>query len=253
MHKDKEDQIFIKRIKELATTAYYKEIITCTDFLDLNQISIFHSIKKDLPKIPFELYGGYEGAERQMLFFKGSDMEFKYTDYISCVHIEPVNRNFTDNLNHRDYLGSILGLGIDRSTTGDILVKGKDAYCFCVSNISEFIVKNLFLVKRTNVLCEETKIDADNFKADFEEIRGTITSNRLDAIIAVALKTSRSKISNLISSGKIFINGKEVLSNSYNVKEDDIISIRGHGKFIYKGELGKTRKGRIRISLKKYI
>lgn len=252
MKLDKEDILFIKRIKELSTKAYYSGIVTHTDFLNLHQVSIFHSTLKDLPKIPYVSYGGYEGAERQILFFKGEELEIDYSDYISCVHIQPVSKNFSDDLSHRDFLGSIMGLGIERSTVGDILVKNDEAYCFCLDSISDFVVNNLFMVKHTNVLCSKTKIDASVFKPNFEEISGTITSNRLDAIIAVVLKTSRSKITNLISSGRIFINGREILSNSYTVKEDDIISIRGHGKFIYKGDEGKTRKGRLRISLLKY-
>ena len=253
MQQDKEEQIFIKRTKELGTTAYYKQFLTYTDFLNLNEISIFHSIQKDLPDIDYESYGGYEGAERQIVFFKGYDEDINYSDYISCIHIEPVNKKFSDKLTHRDFLGSILGLGLDRNTTGDILVKDREAYCFCLSNISEFIVENLFKVKHTDVTCSITKVDTDTFKPQFEEIRGTITSNRLDSIISVAMKTSRSKIISLISSGRIFINGRVVLSNSYNLDEDDIISIRGHGKFIYKGEEGKTRKDRLRILLLKYI
>ncbi|NLJ90007.1 MAG: RNA-binding protein [Clostridiales bacterium] len=252
MHQDKEEQIFIKRIKELGTTAYYKEILTYTDFLNLNEISIFHSIKKDLPKIPYESYGGYEGAERQILFFKGISTDIDYKDYISCIHIKPVSKRFSDELSHRDFLGSILGLGLDRSTIGDILVKDGEAYCFCLSSISDFIIDNLFMVKHTNVLCSLADIDTDTFRPNFEEIQGTITSNRLDAIIAVALKTSRSKITSLISSGRVFINGREITSNSYVVKDDDIISIRGHGKFIYKGQDGITRKGRLRVLLLKY-
>ena len=252
MQQDKDEQLFIKRINELTAAAYYRHIITYTDFLNLNEISIFHSIKKDLPKIPYESYGGYEGAERQVLFFKGNKDDIVFKDYISCVHIEPASKRFSDELTHRDFLGSILGLGLDRSTIGDILVNDKEAYCFCLSNISDFIVNNLFLVKHTNVLCSITNTDASVFKPIFQEIKGTITSNRLDAIIAVALKTSRSKITSLISSGRVFINGREILSNSYIVKDNDIISVRGHGKFVYKGEEGQTRKGRIRILLLKY-
>lgn len=252
MQQDKEEQLFIKRIKELKTTAYYKEILTYTDFLNLNEISIFHSIKKDLPKVPYESYGGYEGSERQILFFKGNNEDIEYRNYISCVHIQPVSKRFSDELNHRDFLGSVIGLGLDRSKIGDIIVKDNEAYCFCLSSISQFIIDSLYLVKHTNVLCNLANIDASTFKPNFEEIFGTITSNRLDAIISVALKSSRSKITSLISSGRVFINGREILSNSYVVKDDDIISIRWHGKFIYKGQEGLTRKGRLRILLLKY-
>lgn len=252
MQEAKEEQILIKRLKELGTKAYYKDILTYTDFLNLNEISIFHSIKKDFGRLSYESYGGYEGAERQVFFLKGKEIKFNFDDYISCVLIEPLNKKFADKLSHRDFLGSILGLGLERGKIGDILVRDKAAYCFCFTNISEFIIDNLSKVKRTSVSCSlvDTKVKA--FTPDFIEIKGIISSNRLDSIISVALQTSRSKVLKLISSGKIFINGKEVLSNSYSLKEDDILSIRGHGKFIYKGESGKTRKDKLRILLLKY-
>ncbi|HHX55152.1 MAG TPA: RNA-binding protein [Clostridiales bacterium] len=252
MQGDKEEQLLIKRFKELGSTAYYKGILTYTDFLNLNEISIFHSIKKDLGKLLYESYGGYEGAERQIFFLKGNDIELNYDEYISCVLIEPLNKRFSDKLSHRDFLGSILGLGLERTKIGDILVRDNEAYCFCFTNISDFIIDNLNKVKHTSVSCSIADTKANHFTPNFIEISGTISSNRLDAIISVALKTSRNKVLNLISSGKIFINGKEVLSNSHTLKEEDIFSIRGHGKFIYKGEKGLSRKGRLRILLLKY-
>lgn len=252
MQEDKEEQLLIRRLKELGATAYYKGILTYTDFLNLNEISIFHSIKKDLGKLLYKSYGGYEGAERQVFFLMGNEIELNYDDYISCILIEPLNKRFSDKLSHRDFLGSILGLGLERSKIGDILVRDNKAYCFCFTNISEFIIDNLNKVKHTSVSCSLTDTKAKVFTPNFIEIRGTISSNRLDSIISVALQTSRSKVLKLISSGKIFINGKEVISNSCSLKEDDIFSIRGHGKFIYKGENGQTRKGKLRILLLKY-
>lgn len=252
MQEAKEEQLLINRFKELGATAYYKGIFTYTDFLNLYEISIFHSIKKDFGKLLYESYGGYEGAERQVFFLKANEMEFNYNDYISCILIEPLNKRFSDELTHRDFLGSILGLGLERSKIGDILVRDNEAYCFCFTNISEFIIDNLNKVRRTSVSCSLIDTKAKVFTPNFIEIRGIISSNRLDSIISVALQTSRSKVLKLISTGKIFINGKEVLSNSYYLKEDDVFSIRGHGKYIYKGEKGQTRKGKLRILLLKY-
>lgn len=253
MQQQKEEQLLVKRLKELGSNAYYKNVLTYTDFLNLNEISIFNYSINGLPPVSHEAYGGYEGAERQIIFFKGNDLDINYKDHISCIHIEPLNKKFSDKLTHRDFLGSILALGIERYTIGDILVKDKEAYCFCLSNIGEFIVDNLFKVKHTNVDCSITEIDGSLFQAQFKEIRGTITSSRLDSIISVALQTSRSKITSLISSGRIFVNGRQTLSNSYTLEEDDIISIRGHGKFVYKGIEGQTRKNRLRILLLRYI
>ena len=252
MQEEKEEQLLIKRIQEMAKAAYYKNILNHTDFLNLNEISIVHSLRKDLPKIDYEFYGGFEGSERQMFFLKGNDYSLEYSDYIHCIYITPLHKKFSDKLTHRDFLGAILNLGIQRSKIGDIVTKDTQAYVFCTSSISEFIITHLERIKHTNVKCSLVNLDQAVFKPNFIEITGSISSNRLDSLISLALKTSRSKILPLISAGKVFVNGRLIQSNSYQVKEDEVISIRGQGKFIYKGVLGHSKKGKIRVLLMKY-
>jgi len=86
-----------------------------------------------------------------------------------------------------------------------------------------------------------------------EEIRGTVASVRLDSIIALAFKTSRSSMTPYIEGGKVFVNGKMILSNGYVLKDDDIISVRGKGKFRYGSSVNITKKGRIGVLLYRYL
>jgi len=253
MNNDKDEHLLRKRLLELARTAENKGICTYTDFLNLNEISILYSIKYELPNIKYDLFGGYESAERKVLCFYGDDSVKAFSSYITCILILPLNKKFSDDLSHRDFLGAIMNLGIERSKIGDILVKEKEGYIFCETSISSFIIDTLNKVKHTNIRCEIVEKDAPDIQPNYQEIRGTVASARLDSIIALAFQSSRSSILELISGGKVYVNGKPIESNSYMLKENEIVSVRGFGKFIYKEMQNKTKKGRYYVTLLKYI
>lgn len=253
MNQDKEELIFKKRLLDLAKMAINKGICTYADFLNLNEINIFHSIKQELTNVNYELFGGYLEAERKVLCFYGDNSVEAFSGYIACIRITPMNKKFSDDLNHRDFLGSLMNLGIERSLIGDILVKENEGYVFVKAAMSSFIMENLTKIKHTTIRCERVEEDAPQIKPEFETIRGTIASPRLDAIIALAFKASRTSILSLISGGKVYVDGKLIESNSYTLKEDETVSVRGHGKFIYKGLENQTKKGRYYVSLLKYI
>lgn len=253
MNNEKEEQILRKRILDLARTAEYKGICTYTDFLNLNEISIFHQMNCDLPNVKYDLFGGYSGAERNVLCFYGEESVKAFSDFITCIKIQPLNKKFSDDLNHRDFLGAIMNLGIERSKIGDILVREKEGYVFCVSSISRFIIDNLDKVKHTSIKCSIAEKDTPDITPNLKEITGSVSSARLDSVIALAFHSSRNSILGLISGGKVFIDGRLVESNSYPLKEDETVSVRGLGKFIYKGMQNQTKKGRYFIKLLKYI
>ena len=98
-----------------------------------------------------ESQGGYHGAERQMIAFYPTDLGFYWEYPICCLKIEPKAVKFSEALTHRDYLGTILGLGVERSVIGDILVKEHGAWVFCHNKIADFIMKNLCRVRHTTV------------------------------------------------------------------------------------------------------
>lgn len=253
MNTDKEDNLLKKRLMDLARTAYNKNINTYTDFLTLHDISIFHSIKPELPNVNHELFGGFETAERKILCFCGDSSVKAFSDYIACIKILPNNKKFSDEFSHRDFLGSIMNLGIERGKIGDILVKEKEGFVYCESRIGNFLADNLEKIKHTKVNCEVIYGDLPDFPPDFKEIRGSIASPRLDAVIALAFQSSRSSVLSLIAGGKVYVDGRLTESNSYQLKENETVSVRGYGKFIYKGLENQTKKGRYYVSLLKYI
>ena len=136
----KETKLLEHRFIELSRIAFEREIVTYSDFLNLNDQNILHTLPKNKLYSRYVLFGGYDMAERQMaafipealsLRYGVSDITPKEIDYPFCaVKIEPKNKRFSEDLTHRDFLGSILNLGIDRSKTGDILVTEDSALLF---------------------------------------------------------------------------------------------------------------------------
>jgi RNA-binding protein YlmH len=252
---DKDEQILRRRFKDLATAADNRGGVIYSDFLNMNEQSILTSMKQELPKIKYFAYGGFQDAERKILCFCGNEHvnDIEQLDFpISCIKIMPTNQKFSDALTHRDFLGAVLNLGIDRSKIGDILILENEGYLFCTPSISTFITDQLVKVKHTVI--RTSIIDRQDFeyKPKYKEITGTVSSVRLDSILSVAFHGSRSSLSGLIEGGKVFVNSKEVLSNSYQLKENDIVSVRGFGKFIYAGTDYQTKKGRYSVKILLY-
>lgn len=250
---NKEDELLLKRLKELANQADTRYYTTVSDFLNLNELNLFLNNLKEFPPVPYKLWGGYEDADRKRIAFYQDEDNLPAEFGITLVKISPLNAKFADSLTHRDFLGALVNLGIDRSKLGDILIKNNCGYLFSDDKISTYIVDTLTKIKHTNVSCEITECSTLDVKPTFMEIKGSVSSLRIDAILALAMKSSRSTVSSLILGGKVFINSRLVLQNSYTVKENDIISVRGYGKFIYSGITNQTKKGRFYVIILRYI
>lgn len=249
----KDDELLCKRLKELAFNTFNKGFTTYSEFLNLNELNLLLSIKKELPPVEMDLYGGYEGAERKMVCFYQFTNDYDRKFPIHCVRITPHNVKFCDVLTHRDYLGALLNLGIERYTIGDIIIKNKEGYVFCNDKMCNYIIQNLTRIKHTDVRCTQDDDLMMKVAHQFQEIRGTVASVRLDAVLSLAFNGSRSSLSNLITAGKVFVNSRLIESNSYTLKEGDVVSVRGYGKFIYQEQQNQTKKGRYFVVLMKYI
>ncbi|TCK98105.1 RNA-binding protein YlmH [Natranaerovirga hydrolytica] len=252
---NKEEQIVCNRLLDLAKITFNKNIPMYSDFLNLNEQSLLSRIKKDIETVHYILDGGYEYAERKMICFYPNpyNVDEVYFPY-SCLKIAPIHYKYTENLSHRDYLGSILGLGIERHKIGDILIKKKEAILFCEANIADFINQNLFKIKNTNVSADVIYDKEDiQIMPEFKTITGSVSSIRLDTVVALGFSKSRGQITALINGGKVFVNGKVIESKSYTLKEEDIISVRGLGKMIYRGIQQQTKKGRNFIVVDRFV
>ena len=247
------DEFFLKRIRELANLSYQRDIVTFSDFLNLNEQNMVSSLKRQFPQIVMETFGGYENAERQMVAFHPDALAFTWEYPIDCLKIEPKAIKFSESLTHRDYLGALLNLGIERSVIGDIVVQEKAAWFFCQNKMTDFFLDNLCRVRHTNILI--TKVDDPDElpRPKLEAINGTCASVRLDSLISLAFKASRSSMVSYIEGGQVFVNGKLITSNGYEPKEGDIISVRGKGRCIFDGMSHQTKKGRCGVRILRYI
>lgn len=239
-----ETQILKNRFKELSSRSHNRGIYTHSDFLNMHEQTLLYREMK----YGFTLYGGYEDAERKIVCF-GNEDDFGYAPQppVAILLIAPLSEKFSDDLTHRDFLGSVLGLGIKRETLGDIIISNNKGYLVCLEGIAQYIIDNLTKVRHTSVYCERCHSLPTDALPQPKEKTVIVSSLRLDGIISAVYNISRSKSSGLIDGERVFINGKLTTNNSAPLKEDDIISVRGQGRFKFKEISGDTRKGRIRI------
>lgn len=247
-----EQELCKKRLIDLSKQANRKGIVLFSDFLNLNEQNIYHQ-SQNLFETTTKSFGGMELCERQMIAFIPDALYYEWEYPILCIKAVPLYPKFADKLTHRDVLGSLMNLGVERSKLGDIIVKKDEYYFFCEESLASYFIENLTTIKHTMVTLE--LVDASNLEVstEFEEKSGIVTSNRLDSILACVYKLSRSKASELIKAEKVYVNGKSILSNTYFCKDQDIISVRGMGRFVYSGASGETQKGRIRFQYKLYL
>lgn len=204
--------------------------------------------------VDYSLYGGAEMCERQMVKF-GSEEMFGYDEEfpISCVVIEPLLKKFAEKLGHRDYLGAIMNLGIERSVIGDIFVKDTTAYVFCVDRIAQYIADNLDKIRHTNVKCTIEKGKIEAVAPEKKAVSVVVSSERIDAVVAKLYNMSRSQSIEHFREKKVMVNGRVMENNSYSMKPADVISVRGYGKFIFMGVENETKKGRLKVQLMQYV
>ena len=261
VNNDKDVLLLEKRFTELSRNAYQRDIITYSDFLNLNEKNILHTLPKDRLYTRFMSFGGYDTAERQMaafipdaLYLRWGKKEPENIDYpFRALRISPLNKKFAGELSHRDYLGAVLNLGIERSRTGDILIDGESALIFVHRDIANVVSGELTRVRHTSVRADELPLSKISYTPSYEEIRGTVASVRLDSLLALAFSSSRTRLTGLIEGAKVYVNGRLVTSNGYQPAEGDVISVRGMGKFRFESSGSRTRKNRIMVVIFKYV
>ncbi|MEG1548697.1 MAG: YlmH/Sll1252 family protein [Clostridia bacterium] len=248
-----DEDILRKRLTELAQKADTNGLYTYTGFLSIAQIAVFHSMLPRLGDIPYTLWGGTQGCERQMLRFGSAELcGYSENMPVLCVQVTPLSRKFADELTHRDFLGALMSLAIERSTLGDIIIKDNVGYVFCVDRIAPYITESLTQIKHTSVHSALTSdIPCGALYAVTADIV-QVTSERIDAIIARAYKLSRSESLDMFRTKHVFINGALCEDNSHIPKNNDIVSVRGFGRFIYRGVEGTSKKGKLKVMIAKY-
>ena len=242
-----ERELLLAKLRDAVRTARRRPCFL--GFLDESQAAF---CREALRREPGEslLWGGYEGAERVMAGFFPDYMEPAYEDFpISALTF---SYRPGDKLSHRDFLGSFMGLGIERSVIGDLLVEEGRTVAFVRREMERYFLESLRKIGRTGVRITAGYQGPLPVLREYKDISGVIASDRLDCLAALLCRTSREKAARLIASGAVLVNHQEVLSVDRRLEERDIISVRGHGKFILDSFGPLTGKGRLTVKCRKY-
>jgi len=241
--------ILLSRMEDLAAKAE-KTGSAASRFLtpaEAQSVSAFFKHKR----VAIMLDGGFDGAERVRAVFLNPDWgEYERADLFTALKIEYRQH---DTLGHRDILGAIMALGIERDTVGDIVVVQNTATIVCLPELSGYIVENLSKAGRVGISVSEVSLEELlSRQEELEEKTDTVASLRLDAVICAAFDLSRTKASELISAGSVSIDHQQCLQPAKEVSEGALLSIRGIGRAKLLEIGGTSRKGRIFIRIGRY-
>lgn len=247
-----EQELLRKRLVDLSRQADSKNIVTFSNFLNLNEQNILHSTKSNL-YTRAELFGGYEQAERQMAAFIPDALCYEFVYPMVCIKAEPLYPKFAEDLTHRDFLGALMHLGIDRGKIGDI-VCSDSSYVFCEENIHKYIMEQLTQVKHTMMkLTLFENMQSVRVSLQFKEQSEIIASNRIDAIIAKAYHLSRAEAAGYLRAEKVFINGKCITNCNQYCENHAVVSVRGMGRFLFETDNSLSKKGKLRVRFMKFL
>ena len=206
----------------------YKKIVSLgdivlTDFLNFEEQNEIYALEKS--HIKLELYGGFEDAERKRALI-GSDYN-ELDDFDIVIMQSSFDPKF-GLISHRNVLGTIMSLGIERNTFGDIVVEDGLITIFSSKEISEYLIKNLSMISRQRMTWKI--IPSFKQKGIKEETKTiNVASMRLDAVVAKAINVGRSEAVEIINCGNVLINHKQCLNITHTVKDEDMLSIRKFG------------------------
>ncbi len=248
---DIKEAVFSKKMEELILKTNEYSIKTFSSFLNLREKELFIAVSNKFNNISVSFNYGYLGDGQRCMascYSKNDEVyDYEYPLDIICCNL--INEH---GLTHRDFLGSLMSLMLKREYIGDILVFENKAYIVLHQNFSSIVIDELNQIKNINVSFEY--FDGELvYNETFTETRSaTVQSLRLDSVLSALLKKSRSSIQTLLKQGLITVNQMTVKDADFKMFNNDIISIKKHGKYKILTENNKSKKDRIFIEIKKY-
>lgn len=236
--------MMIDRLEDLANTAYYQDRPVDSDFLTPEEFSEFLTCRDRLAYANPTVYR--EDWERKLVHFGPGQAD------IALLEIASKAQAFV-KLSHPDYLGALLGMGLDRKVTGDIIAFPDRAYIYVKGHVADFIVENMTQVGRAGVKVRpiDDLPEAARPKTKEEEI---ITSSlRLDRLVSTLFRLSRGKAQAAIKEGLVFVNGKQITQSDFILEEGQRLSFRHRGKARFQEVLRETKKGSLVVSILRYL
>ena len=257
----KEDRILLSRTEELAEMCECQYRMTHTEFLDLRQRSLVQQRMRDNGVRNWGFYGGYEDAEREIAVFlpeyvteSGPAVYFTVQpeeDPLTVLRL--TKKKGAPALSHRDYLGAMMGLGIRREVTGDILVREDGADVLVLRSMAEYVASHLSQAGRSTLSVEEISVSELIIpETAAKEKQVSVASLRLDSILGAGFGLSRARAQEAVRSGIVFVNGMETLKPERPLEEGDKVVLRHRGRIRIQSVGGKTGKGRTHVTLLTY-
>lgn len=253
-YKNEYERLLISKLFDKIELAEKRNKIQITDFLSPIELALIKNILNLIGYKNYEIYGNTRFSiiiypNKLENVFKNN--EFNYNTIFDCIRIS----NCIENYEHKIYLGGCIKLGIKREKIGDIIVFENGADIVVNKDISMFLLTNLQQLhrfKNCNIQLINLN-DIAQIEQKFNNLKITVSSLRLDSIVAELAKTSRSKALDLLKSEKVFVNYKNESKSTKNIFTDNVITIRGFGKFIV-GEISQnTKSQKFTIKIKKYV
>lgn len=258
-YKNEKDKLLISKVIDKIRFSETKNKIQTTDFLNEMEQKLLESFLKSQKINNYFFTGGVEQAERKILVIypkKLTDFipNINVNEYINCIRIVLPNE-ITGKYLHKEYLGGLMKLGIVREKIGDILVYENGADILVLPEIIKFLIMNIpGLTRFRKSKIEKVELEnVRNIEIKIQNIKITVASMRLDNIVSELAKCSRGKANELLEQERVLLNYEIIEKSSKEIKENDIITIRGKGRFTIESILGNSRKGRVFIKVKKFI
>lgn len=245
---DTSDTLLEARILDAAALCERRWQPQFLGFLDERQKAVATRFAKEAEGFLF--WGGYDGAGRTMLgVFPTEEVD---CSVFPLTGIE-VSFRKADVLSHRDVLGSLMALGIKRETVGDILTQPGRAVFFLQSAAAPYVLENLVKIGRVGVRCTQSACPKLPPPGEMETLERTVASLRLDNVLSAVLPLSRSKCAALIGAGDVALRHEECRKTDAAVEAGNVISVRGYGKFRVDAVGSQSKKGRLHITMKRYL
>ena len=258
-YKEKDDKILLAQILDKVEMVEKKNKIEYTDFLDLAQIELVQKFINKIKLQNYMIYGGFEQAERKMFViypdkFNSVVVEKNLSNIVQIIRIE-LPDDLKGKYTHRDYLGAVIKLGIERKKIGDIIVDQNGADIIVDKDIVKFLLDNLGSLTRfsKSTISVQNIEDLRPVEVRKEELEIIVSSMRLDNVISDLARCSRNKALDIINTERVFINFECETKKTKQVKTGDMITIRGKGRFFVKEIIGQTRSGRTIIKIEKFV
>lgn len=251
-----EDRLLLAKVLDRARQAQERNIPSATDFLSPQQQMIALDLLRlaGIPETSYIATGGYDGAERKLILFLSDWLDAENAAEELPVRCLRAVFRAEDKLNHRDFLGSLMGMGIVREKLGDILVSPDSADLIVLDTVAEFLLQSWSSAGRAKLRVSEIQPGHLHIpEVQCQEVRDTVSSLRLDAVASTGFKMARGRAAELISSGRVQVNWRECTKPDKLLAAGDTVSARGFGKFVLAEVGGTTRKGRTAILIKRYV